>query len=162
MIRKAVIADVKSIHRLIADQAQEGRMLPRPLSELYSHLRDFTVSVDDCGAIVGCAALHVVWEDLAEIRSLAVETRQQAAGLGTALVEDLLAEAERLCLASVFVLTYRPTFFQRLGFRRIHKNLLPQKIWSDCIRCAKFPECDEIALLKGPIEKTLGGIHPVD
>jgi amino-acid N-acetyltransferase len=162
LIRKAALADVRSIHRLISEQAREGRMLPRPLSELYSHVRDFTVAVDDSEKVAGCGALHVVWEDLAEIRSLAVQSARQGAGLGTALVDALVEEASIMGISGVFVLTYRPALFERRGFRRIHKNRLPQKIWSDCIRCPKFPECDEIALLHGFVQENAGGMSPLD
>jgi amino-acid N-acetyltransferase len=119
------------------------------MSELYSQVRDFIVSEDDgSGEIVGCGALQIVWEDLAEIRSLAVQTEYQGQGVGTALIEALLEESGQMGVSKVFVLTYRPELFQRLGFALMDKSLLPHKIWADCIRCTKFPECDEIALVR--------------
>ena len=149
MIRRATLADVKSIHRLIAEQAQSGHILARAMSELYSQVKDFIVSEDDgSGEIVGCGALQIVWEDLAEIRSLAVQTEYQGQGVGTALIEALLEESGQMGVSKVFVLTYRPELFQRLGFALMDKSLLPHKIWADCIRCTKFPECDEIALVR--------------
>lgn len=149
MIRRATLRDVKSIHRLIAEQAQSGHILARAMSELYSQVKDFIVSeADGSGEIVGCGALQIVWEDLAEIRSLAVQTEYQGQGVGTALIEALLEESGQMGVSKVFVLTYRPELFQRLGFALMDKSLLPHKIWADCIRCTKFPECDEIALVR--------------
>jgi amino-acid N-acetyltransferase len=149
VIRRATLRDVKSIHRLIAEQAQSGHILARAMSELYSQVKDFIVNEDDgSGEIVGCGALQIVWEDLAEIRSLAVQTDYQGQGVGTALIEALLEESGQMGVSKVFVLTYRPELFQRLGFALMDKSLLPHKIWADCIRCTKFPECDEIALVR--------------
>lgn len=151
MIRKAHLTDVKIIHRLISEQAQKGHILPRAISELYSQVRDFSLSLsvdDSAGEIVGCGALHIVWEDLAEIRSLAVQTSCQGRGIGTRLVETLLEESKAMGVKKVFVLTFRPVLFERLGFEQMEKSLLPHKIWADCIRCTRFPECGEIALVK--------------
>jgi amino-acid N-acetyltransferase len=143
------LRDVKSIHRLIAEQAQSGHILARAMSELYSQVKDFKISEEEgSGEIVGCGALQIVWEDLAEIRSLAVQTEYQGHGIGTALIEALLEESSQMGVSKVFVLTYRPELFQRLGFALMDKSLLPHKIWADCIRCTKFPECDEIALVR--------------
>jgi len=143
------LTDVKIIHQLISEQAQKGHILPRAISDLYSQVRDFSLSVDDsAGEIVGCGALHIVWEDLAEIRSLAVQTSCQGRGLGTRLVETLLEESRAMGVKKVFVLTFRPALFERLGFEQMEKNLLPHKIWADCIRCTRFPECGEIALVR--------------
>lgn len=151
MIRKAVLDDVKTIHKMIAEQAQSGHILARPISEIYSQVRDFSVSVDhETGEIIGCGALHVVWEDLAEIRSLAVKASLHGKGIGSALVEALLEESRGLGIKRVFVLTYRQTFFERHGFEVMEKSLLPHKIWADCMRCTRFPECDEIALVRSP------------
>lgn len=151
MIRKARLADIKVVHRLIAEQARGGHILARPLSELYSQVRDFLVIEDDVsGEVLGCGALQVVWEDLAEIRSLAVKEASKGQGIGTGLAEALLREARDMGIKQVFVLTYRLSFFERLGFRQMDKGMLPHKIWADCIRCTKFPECDETALVKEP------------
>jgi amino-acid N-acetyltransferase len=150
LIRKANLRDIKSIHRIITDQAQYGHILPRAMSELYAQVRDFSVAVEKngMGDLLGCGALHVVWEDLAEIRSLAVRSAFQRQGIGGRLVAHLLDESRELGIERVFVLTYRVSFFQSFGFEIMDKSLLPHKIWADCIKCTKFPECDEIALVK--------------
>ena len=119
------------------------------MSEIYSQIRSFWVDTSDqTGEIVGCGALEIVWEDLAEIRSLAVMTKAQGVGIGTALIEILMNEAREMAVKQVFVLTYRPNLFRRLGFEEKDKGELPHKIWADCIRCTKFPECDEIAMAR--------------
>ena len=149
MIRRALIADVKIIHQLIAERADQGHILARPMSELYSQLRDFVVDLDETtGDIVGCGAMQIVWEDLAEIRSLAVRTSHEGKGAGSRLIDSILREALEMGIQKVFVLTYRPGLFERFGFARMDKSELPHKIWADCIRCTKFPECDEIALVR--------------
>jgi amino-acid N-acetyltransferase len=149
MIRKAVIGDVTSIHRLLSDYANRGLLLPRPLSELYDHLRDhFVVEDDQTGrALIGVSALAISWEDLAEIRSLAVSVDYQGQGLGSRLVETCLEEARVLGLRQVFALSYVPDFFIKMGFKEVEKSVLPHKIWADCLRCPKFPDCDETALM---------------
>jgi RNA 3'-terminal phosphate cyclase (ATP) len=145
-VRKARAADGPAIQKLLAHFASRGELLPRTLNEVYQHLRDFVVGETE-GRIVGVCALWLYWEDLAEVRSLAVEEGSAGRGLGTALVDACLAEAAALGIRRVFALTYRPGFFERLGFRRVDKRELPQKIWKDCLRCAKFTCCDEIALI---------------
>ncbi|MDI3279874.1 MAG: N-acetyltransferase [Bacillota bacterium] len=145
-IRKARIHDVEQIHRLINSYAAEGLMLPRSLSMLYESLRDFVVAQDG-PRVVGTGALHIVWEDLAEVRAVAVDPAYTRRGIGKRLVEALLAEAGELGIPRVFALTYQPGFFQRCGFRPIAKEELPQKVWRDCINCPKFPHCDEVALI---------------
>jgi amino-acid N-acetyltransferase len=146
MIRKARMADVKAIQKLIADYARKGDMLPRSLSDIYENLRDYFV-YEDGGDVVGSAAIHIMWEDLAEVRSLAVQEGRMRRGVGTQLVEACISEAIVLGIARVFALTYKPEFFERLGFHRVDKAELPHKIWTDCLKCAKFPDCDEIALV---------------
>jgi len=151
LIRKATLEEVKVIYQLVMEEARLGHLLPRALSDLYDQMRDFSVTVDESsGEIVGCGALHIVWEDLAEIRSLVVKNTHQGKGLGKQLIEALLNEAGSMGAREVFVLTYRPALFERLGFRHVDKGQLPHKIWADCVRCAKFPECDEIALVRSP------------
>ena len=149
MIRKATIVDVGHIHKLLNHYADEGLLLPRALSELYDHLRDFFVLEDDHrrGTIVGTCALGICWEDLAEIRSLAVSRDQQGKNLGTELVMACLNEARDLGLRRIFTLTYIPEFFSKLGFREVEKSELPHKVWADCLKCTKFPDCDEIAMV---------------
>ena len=145
MIRKAKLTDVKEIQSLVNQYADSGQMLPRTLNELYEHLRDFHV-YDEHGSLLGVCALHVSWEGLAEIRSLAVRNDSVRIGIGTQLVRRCLEEAVQLEIARVFVLTYKDEFFKKLGFTVVDKKELPHKIWTDCLNCVKFPNCDEIAL----------------
>ena len=147
-IRKAIISDIKPIHRLVNQYAGRGLLLPRPLSELYDHLRDYNVLVEkgEKEEILGVCALGICWEDLAEIRSLAVVEDRQGRDYGRRLVEACLKEAESLGLRKVFVLTYAEGFFSRMGFQVVEKAALPQKVWGDCLKCPKFPECDETAM----------------
>ena len=147
-IRKARIQDVKQIHALLMHCARKEFLLPRSFNQLYSHLRDFFVLAEhDAPGIRGCCALSICWEDIAEIRSLAVNEEIQKQGWGGKLVEACLSDAVTLGIFKVFTLTYRPRFFERLGFAPVDKERLPQKVWADCINCPKFPECDENALL---------------
>jgi amino-acid N-acetyltransferase len=147
MIRQAKIADAEPIQRLINQFADEGRLLARSLSEIYDNLRDFYVSEGDGQQVTGVCALHISWEDLAEIRSLAVTAEERKKGMGTQLIEACLEEARQLGVKRVFLLTYIPTYFERSGFRAVDRSVLPHKIWADCIRCVKFPECDETAMV---------------
>ena len=147
-IRKAKITDVREIQKLIELSAKKGEMLSRSLSELYDNLRDYYVyQVEDQNQIIGTCAMHICWEDLAEIRSLVVREEFNRLGIGTKLIEACLSEAISLGLYRIFALTYKPDFFRKFGFKRVDKAALPHKIWADCIKCSKFPECDEIAML---------------
>jgi amino-acid N-acetyltransferase len=146
MIRKATFMDVKAIQSLVNNYADSGQMLPRTLNELYEHLRDFHVCEDN-GSLVGVCALHVSWDRLAEVRSLAVRQDRIKRGIGTELVRQCLAEAAELRVDRVFVLTYQAGFFRKLGFTDVDKKELPHKIWTDCLNCVKFPDCDESALI---------------
>ena len=149
MIRKATVRDVQTIHRLLKKHADRGELLPRALSDLYDDVRDFSIFEEKRGSsIIGVCALHVCWEDLAEVRSLAVCRQYQGKGIGSRLVTAALAEAQDLGIRRVFTLTYRPDFFNKHGFKIVDKATLPQKIWAECIKCVKFPDCDEIAMLK--------------
>lgn len=149
MIRKANIQDVKSIHKLLQLYGSRGILLARPLSELYDHVRDFLVFVDlKENTVVGCCALQFCWEDLAEIRSLAVHPEFEGRGIGRALAEAVIAEAQSFKTRKIFTLTYETGFFRKMGFREIDRAELPLKIWADCIICVKFPDCDEIAMMK--------------
>lgn len=145
MIRKALIPDAREIHRLLLTYARDGLVLPRSLAEIYEALRDFYVFVEN-DKVLGAAGLNICWEDLAEVRSLVVNAEAGSRGIGRGLVQACLDEARQLGIRRVFALTYKPVFFEKLGFSVIEKSELPQKIWGDCMKCAKFPECDEIAL----------------
>jgi len=147
MIRKAKLDDVKEMQRLIKLYSSRGAVLPRSLSDLYDHLRDFFVYSKN-RTVVGICALHICWEDLAEIRSLIVREESRNAGIGAKLVKACIQESKALGVNRVFALTYRPEFFERLGFKQVDKSVLPHKIWTDCLHCVKFPDCDEVALLK--------------
>ena len=147
MIRKARMSDVKGIHQMIAEYAKKGDMLPRPLADIYENLRDYFVFLGGDGELLGSAAIHIMWEDLAEVRSLAVREGRMRRGIGTQLVESCISEAIVLGIGRVFALTYKPAFFEKLGFHIVDKAELPQKIWTDCLKCSKFPDCDEVALV---------------
>ncbi|PLX86723.1 MAG: GNAT family N-acetyltransferase [Desulfuromonas sp.] len=144
MIRQARIPDVKEIHHLLLGYAEQGQLLGRSLADIYDALRDFYV-YEESGEILGVCALSICWEDLAEVRSLAVQPGLSGRGIGRALVESCLDEARVLGLKRVFALTYQPEFFSRLGFSEIEKAQLPHKIWTACLNCVKFPDCDEQA-----------------
>ncbi len=145
-IEKARISDVTQMHELINYFADKDEMLPRPLSEIYENIRDYFV-VRQGEQIIACAALHVMWSDLAEIKSVAVAEGSQGQGIGDQLVEACLKEAKGLGMPTVFCLTYKPAFFERLGFSQLDKMELPRKVWGECYRCPKFPDCDEVALI---------------
>jgi amino-acid N-acetyltransferase len=145
-IEKACIRDVGQMHHLINYFADKDEMLARPLSEIYENIRDYFV-VREGDEVIACVALHVIWEDLAEIKSLAVAESSQRRGIGSELVRACLDGAKELGLSTMFCLTYKPSFFERAGFSRIDKMELPHKVWTECFRCPKFPNCDEVALI---------------
>ncbi|MCM8768468.1 MAG: N-acetyltransferase [Candidatus Omnitrophica bacterium] len=145
--RKAVLKDAPVIRKLVNNFARDGRMLALSYNQIYERLRDFWV-VEVNGKVVGCAALKIVWKDLGEVRSLAINRRFQKKGYASLLMESVLGEAKLFGLKKIFALTYIPEFFEKLGFLRIPKAKLPHKIWFDCINCPKFPRCDEVAVLK--------------
>ena len=148
MFKKATISEASQIYRLIGFFAKRRLMLARSLNYIYERIRDFWICQKG-REVVGCCALSIVgWQDLAEIKSLAVKEKYQGKGIGTRLVKKALEEAKSLGLKKVFVLTYEPEFFKRLGFKEIDKEKLPHKIWSDCLNCPEFPDCKEIALIK--------------
>ncbi|MBW2061372.1 MAG: N-acetyltransferase [Deltaproteobacteria bacterium] len=149
-LRKARVKDVPLIYEMLADLGQQGLLLPRSLSELYDFIRDFYVAYPngESGALAGTCALHVCWADLGEIRSLAVNSWFQGQNLGRELIEACIEEARELGLKRLFALTYIPEYFMKFGFELIEKSELPQKIWADCFKCVKFPECDEVALAR--------------
>jgi amino-acid N-acetyltransferase len=143
------MGDVKQIYGLLQYFAEKDLLLGRSLSSLYDQLRDFKVVVnsDEDQQIVGACSLHICWDNLAEIRSLAVAEKYQGRGFGSELVKASLAEAETLGISRIFTLTYQPNFFKGFGFQNIDKTELPHKVWSDCIHCPKFPDCNEEALI---------------
>ncbi|MCK5182441.1 MAG: N-acetyltransferase [Dehalococcoidia bacterium] len=145
-VDRARVGDASSVHRLISRFADKGEVLPRALSEIYDGIRDYFV-VRQGGRLVACAALHVTWVDLAEIRSLAVDEEEQKQRIGSLLVQACIDEAKELGIPKIFCLVRKPAFFERHGFQLIDKMELPQKVWAECYRCPKFPNCDEVALI---------------
>jgi amino-acid N-acetyltransferase len=146
LVEKAKIKDVPRMHQLINYFAEKDEMLARPLSELYEEIRDYFV-VRENDEVVACVALHVSWSDLAEVKALAVAEEKQLQNIGSALVRACLDEARELGIPQVFCLTYKPDFFEKMGFSRVDKMALPRKVWTECYRCPKFPDCDEVALV---------------
>ena len=147
MIRPATINDVPRIQEIINSHAELGKMLFKSFAQLYEDLRDFGVYEED-GQVLGCAALTIIWADLSEVRSLAVDDRFRGRGIGRKLVEWTVDEARRLRIARLMSLTYEQAFFEKLGFRVVPKETLPLKVWSDCVRCPKRDGCDEIAMVR--------------
>lgn len=147
MLQHASAQDIPRIQKILEHYATQGLLLPRSLSDLYENLRDFVI-YEEGREIIGTSALHVCWEDLGEIRSLAVIPEHTKEGIGSRLVNHCESEARKLGLQKAFTLTYQEHFFTKLGYRKIDKNLLPHKVWRDCLHCAKFPDCDEIAMIK--------------
>ncbi|MDP8233982.1 MAG: N-acetyltransferase [Candidatus Saelkia tenebricola] len=146
-IEKATIKDALNIHNLINKSAKEYEVLPRALSYIYENIRDYWIFKED-GNIIGCVALHIVWEDLAEIKSLVVEKESQKKGIGESLIKQALNEAREMQLKQIFVLTFIPAYFSKFGFNLVDKSFLPHKIWAECINCPKFPNCEEEAMMK--------------
>ncbi len=154
VFRKALMCDVKSLYNLFSEYSKAGEMLPRSMIDIYVHLRDYYIAEietdgekEDKGyELVGACALSIVWENLAEIRSLAVKKPYTRKKIGTELIRKCLIEANFFKISKVFALTYKPQFFIANGFKIIEKSELPHKIWSDCINCVKFPDCDETAV----------------
>ena len=145
-VEKARISDATQMHKLINYFADRGEMLARSLSEIYENIRDYFV-VRQGERVIACVALHVSWSDLAEVKSVAVTEDSQRQGIGDQLVEACLREAKELGIPTVFCLTYKPAFFEKVGFSLIDKAELPHKVWGECYRCPKFPDCDEVALI---------------
>jgi len=145
-IRKAAIADAPAIQALVNHFAGQRQMLSRSLSEIYENVRDFFVA-EKGGAVIGSAALHVFWGDLAEVRALAVSQKYQGRGLGTRLLRACIKEAREMGMKRVFALTFQARFFEGLGYEPVSKDALPHKVWSDCIKCPMFPNCDETAVM---------------
>ena len=144
---KAKVENIPAMKALIDDFARRNLMLSRSLNYMYQNVRDYFVCLDE-GKIAGCVSLHVVWQDLAEVKSLAVHEDYQKKGVGHILVEAALDDARALHLPKVFCLTYVPGFFEKQGFRRIERAELPHSVWAECVNCVKFPDCDEIAMIR--------------
>ena len=146
-VRSAKISDVKAINALINSYAERDRMLFRSMSDIYENLQTFIVAELD-ETIVGCCALEVIWSDLAEIKSLAIDEAYKGKGIGRELVASAIEQAVKLGVPKVFALTLEPAFFEKSGFAIVEKEMLPMKVWSDCARCPKQQHCDEIAVIK--------------
>ncbi|MHB8125489.1 MAG: N-acetyltransferase [Desulfitobacteriaceae bacterium] len=151
-LRRAKLGDVEIMMSLINNYAEQGLMLPRSRNMLYENIREFLLAEEN-NQIVAVASLHVIWNDLAEIRALAVLTEFKGIGIGTQLVKTLINEALDLGCSKVFALTYQTEFFKRCGFHVINKDEMPPKVWKECINCIKFPNCDEIAMIYSPNTK---------
>lgn len=147
MIRKSNVEDAVLIQELINSSAEKEEVLPRSLNDIFENLRDFFVYEED-GHIYGCCALHITWKNLAEIRSLVVDYSKRTQGIGQQLVENCCKDAQALKVKKVFLLTEIAAFFEKLGFVKIDKSLLPHKTWSDCVQCIQFPNCNEVAMVK--------------
>ena len=145
--RKPTFADVEEIYSLVAEYAKDGLMLARSRNTLYETLRDMVVAETN-GNVIGVGALHITWDAMAEVRTMAVSPDYTRQGIGADIVRRLLDEGRAMGVKKFFTLTYQPGFFQTLGFVTVSKDKLPQKIWKECIDCPKFPDCDEIAMLK--------------
>ncbi|MHB1456149.1 MAG: N-acetyltransferase [Armatimonadota bacterium] len=146
LIRNANVKDVPEMQNLINQYADKGELLPRSLNQLYENLREF-ILMEDEGRIIGTCALHICWGDLAEIKALVVDESHQGKGYGRTLVQTCMDEARELGIEKVFALTYKPEFFKKIGYRDIDKSELPQKVWTECIHCVKFPNCGESAVI---------------
>ena len=156
--RTAVLPDVEHIQRIIEPYAREGTLLPRSIPELYENVRDFVVAEED-SKILGCGALHLYGQHLAEIRSIAVATEAKGRGVGRALVEALMEESRRHGVTCVCLFTRAPSFFGHLGFEIARREVLPDKIYKDCVHCPRLMDCDEIAMVKGQIPPNSNGLR---
>jgi amino-acid N-acetyltransferase len=148
-VRKARLSDVNGMFRVINHYAEQQRMLPKTQLQLYENLRDYSIAAESSGSnsLLGCGALHIYWENLAEIRALAVAPEMTHKGVGTALVDCLLAEARELDIEQVFLFTYEPRFFARFGFIQVEHRTMPLKVYNECFHCPKFNKCDELAMV---------------
>lgn len=146
-LRRATVKDVINMQQLINSFADRGEMLPRSLNDMYENLRDyFILELND--TLIGTVACHVSWDDLAEVKSLAVAEEHGRKGYGTQMVQACVEDALALGIRRLFALSYKPEFFKRLGWREVEKSVLPHKVWQECIRCVKFPDCGEVALIR--------------
>ncbi|MDP8217018.1 MAG: N-acetyltransferase [Candidatus Kaelpia imicola] len=146
-IEKARVENGVDIYNLINEAAKEYDVLPRALGYIYENIRDFWV-ISGKNEIIGCIALHFTWEDLAEIKSLVLDSSFKGDNMGASLIVEALREAQRYKVKKVFVLTFIPEYFKKFGFEKVDKSKLPHKIWAECINCPKFPNCNEEAMIK--------------
>lgn len=151
-IRPAKVTDVKEIHKIVEFYADRKEMLHRSLNAIYENIQEYVVVENEEGKVIACGALHVAWEDLAEIKALAVSEKYKGQGIGRKIVQKLQKNAEELGVHKVFALSFKPDFFIKLGYKVIPKETLPHKIWSECINCHLFPDCGEVPLLL-PLDK---------
>jgi amino-acid N-acetyltransferase len=151
-VRKAQISDVEAIYSLINWHAERDRMLFRSKADIFENLQSFMVA-EVGNSVVGCCILQVIWSDLAEVRSLAVEEKRIGTGIGKMLVEAVVSQARALGVPRIFALTLNPEFFERSGFEEVARHTLPMKVWSDCAKCPKRQNCDEIAVVKNMADK---------
>ncbi len=149
VVRKAQLSDVNAMYRIINHYAEAQRMLPKTQLQLYENLRDYSVAIDRASPqqVLGCGALHIYWENLAEIRALAVAPEIAREGIGTSLVRELLKEARALGIEQIFCFTYEPKFFGRFGFEQVEHSTMPLKVYNECFHCPKFNSCDELAMV---------------
>ena len=145
--RKARFQDAETIYNLIYDYAQKGEMLARSRNTIYETMRDMVVAENEDGEVVGVGGLHITWDSLAEVRSMAVSSKYKRHGIGSGIVKELIREGKEMGVKKIFTLTYKPQFFVTLGFREVKKEDLPHKVWKECIDCPKFPDCDETAMI---------------
>ena len=152
-IRQAEVQDVKQMHRIIEFYADNKEMLHRSLNSIYENIQEYVVA-EYKGKIIGCGALHVSWDNLAEVKALAVEKTYARQGIGTKIVKTLEQNALGLGIYTTFALSFKPEFFQKMGYEVISREVLPQKIWSECINCHLFPDCGEVPLIKDLSDKS--------
>ena len=145
--RKDRFQDAETIYNLIYDYAQKGEMLARSRNTIYETMRDMVVAENEDGEVVGVGGLHITWDSLAEVRSIAVSPKYKRHGIGSGIVKELIREGKEMGVKKIFTLTYKPQFFVTLGFREVKKEDLPHKVWKECIDCPKFPDCDETAMI---------------
>ena len=145
--RKARFQDAETIYNLIYDYAQKGEMLARSRNTIYETMRDMVVAENEDGEVVCVGGLHITWDSLAEVRSIAVSPKYKRHGIGSGIVKELIREGKEMGVKKIFTLTYKPQFFVTLGFREVKKEDLPHKVWKECIDCPKFPDCDETAMI---------------
>jgi amino-acid N-acetyltransferase len=160
VIQKAQVRDVEEILELVNTFAAMNLMLPRGPQYMYENIRDFVIACDNdvpvysitetrevLNLIVACGSLHVLWEDIAEIRALAIHPDYQHLGLGSRLMEYMKEEAKQLGIHRLYTFTLTENFFKTLGFKRQDRSEHPPKVWGECSRCPKYFHCDEVGMV---------------